>query len=191
MQSNLPKDKSIIFKYQYFPVFLTFLSMVLSNFLAKNVHNIVVSTCDSNHGSSTQYRIFSSVLRHLIPVSSKGFLWPNVSLMFLAKLMEHCEIIKSHSKLTHYYSNIEFVAFLQQFFLVFLDKFFNLAKKKRQIKSNQKVPEMSVILILSISNGIINPLHPNISRHILHTARHTFLKVLTRRICLVIKSFFC
>ena len=106
-------------------------------------------------------------------------------------LIRQCERIKSHSKLTHYYSNIEFVAFLQQFFLVFLDKFFNLVEKKRQIKSNQKVPEMSVILILSISNGIINPLQPNISIHILHTAHHTFLKVLTRRICLVIKSFFC
>ena len=106
-------------------------------------------------------------------------------------LIRHCERIKSYSKLTHYYSNIEFVAFLQQFFLVFIDKFFNLVEKKRQIKSNQKVPKMSVILILSISNGIINPLHPNISRHILHTAHHTFLKVLTRRICLVIKSFFC
>ena len=45
-------------------------------------------------------------------------------------LIRHCERIKSHSKLTHYYSNIEFVAFLQQFFLVFLDKFFNLVEKK-------------------------------------------------------------
>ena len=36
----------------------------------------------------------------------------------------------------------------------------------------------------------INPLHPNISMHILHTVLYTFLKVLTRRICLTIKSFF-
>ena len=85
-------------------------------------------------------------------------------------LIRHCERIKSHSKLTHYYSNIEFVAFLQQFFLVFLDKFFNLVGKKKTNKIKQKVPEMSVILILSISNGIINPLQPNISRHILQGA---------------------
>ena len=32
--------------------------------------------------------------------------------------------------------------------------------------------------------------HPNISMHILHTVLHTFTKVLTRRICLTIKSFF-
>ena len=32
------------------------------------------------------------------------------------------------------------------------------------------------------------PLHPNISIHILHTIHHTFPKVLTRRICLIIKS---
>ena len=36
----------------------------------------------------------------------------------------------------------------------------------------------------------VNPLHPNISIHILHTVLYTFPKVLTRRICLPIKSFF-
>ena len=34
----------------------------------------------------------------------------------------------------------------------------------------------------------LNPLHPNISIHILNTIHHTFPKVLTRRICLIIKS---
>ena len=37
---------------------------------------------------------------------------------------------------------------------------------------------------------IINPLHPNISMHILHSVLNTFPKVLTRRICLTIESFF-
>ena len=36
----------------------------------------------------------------------------------------------------------------------------------------------------------LNPLHPNISMHILHTILFTFPKVLTGRICLTIKSFF-
>ena len=36
---------------------------------------------------------------------------------------------------------------------------------------------------------VFNPFHPNISIHILHTAICTFTKVLTRRICLPIKSF--
>ena len=36
----------------------------------------------------------------------------------------------------------------------------------------------------------INPLHPNISIHILVTVLCTCNKVLTRRICLTIKSFF-
>ena len=36
----------------------------------------------------------------------------------------------------------------------------------------------------------MNPLHPNISMHILHTNLYTFSKVLIRRICLIIKSFF-
>ena len=35
----------------------------------------------------------------------------------------------------------------------------------------------------------VNPLLPNISIHVLHTIHYTFPKVLTRRICLTIKSF--
>ena len=35
----------------------------------------------------------------------------------------------------------------------------------------------------------IKPLHPNISMHILYTVLYTNPKVLTRRICLTIKSF--
>ena len=34
----------------------------------------------------------------------------------------------------------------------------------------------------------INPLHPNISIHILHSLLYTFTIVLTRRICLTIKA---
>ena len=34
-----------------------------------------------------------------------------------------------------------------------------------------------------------NPSHPNISTHILHTIYYSFLKVLTRRICLIIYPF--
>ena len=40
------------------------------------------------------------------------------------------------------------------------------------------------------SSSCLNPLHANISMHILHTIINTFPKVLTRRICLLIKSFF-
>ena len=35
---------------------------------------------------------------------------------------------------------------------------------------------------------LFNPLHSNISMHILHTFIYTFPKVLTRRICLAIGS---
>ena len=37
-------------------------------------------------------------------------------------------------------------------------------------------------------NNSFNPLHPNISMHILHTVHYTFSRVLTRRICLTIKA---
>ena len=36
----------------------------------------------------------------------------------------------------------------------------------------------------------LNPLHPNISMHILHTVLYTFPMVLTWRMCLTIKIFF-
>ena len=36
----------------------------------------------------------------------------------------------------------------------------------------------------------INPLHDNISMHILHTVLHTFPKRLIRRICLTVKNCF-
>ena len=39
-------------------------------------------------------------------------------------------------------------------------------------------------------NASFNPLHPNISMHILHTVLYTFPKVLRRRICLTIRTFF-
>ena len=38
--------------------------------------------------------------------------------------------------------------------------------------------------------GSLNPLHPNISIYILHTVLCTCNTVLTRRICVIIKSFF-
>ena len=36
---------------------------------------------------------------------------------------------------------------------------------------------------------LFNPLHPNISRHILHTVLYALPRILTRRICEIIKSF--
>ena len=35
----------------------------------------------------------------------------------------------------------------------------------------------------------LNPLHPSIIMHILHTVLYTIAKVLTRRICLTVKIF--
>ena len=40
----------------------------------------------------------------------------------------------------------------------------------------------------TIGNVPINAPHPNISMHILHTVLYTFPMVLTRRICLTIKT---
>ena len=49
------------------------------------------------------------------------------------------------------------------------------------------IPSVIVVGFLGIH---LTPSHPNISMHILHTVLHTFLKVLTRRICLTVKSLF-
>ena len=39
------------------------------------------------------------------------------------------------------------------------------------------------------TTAILNPSHPNISMHVLHTVFYTFLQLYSRRICLTIKSF--
>ena len=40
------------------------------------------------------------------------------------------------------------------------------------------------LFVLYNKKNVINPLHPNVSMHILHTVLYMFLKVLTRRIWL-------
>ena len=40
-----------------------------------------------------------------------------------------------------------------------------------------------------LMHTVINPIHPNISMHILHTVLYTFPWVMTKRICLTINSF--
>ena len=42
---------------------------------------------------------------------------------------------------------------------------------------------------LLLKSKQFNSLHPNINMHILHTVLYTFLKVLTRRICLTVAGF--
>ena len=46
------------------------------------------------------------------------------------------------------------------------------------------------LLLMSKRECLITHLHPNISIHFLHTVLYTFPMVLTKRICLTIKSFF-
>ena len=49
-------------------------------------------------------------------------------------------------------------------------------------------PELVVCSVVALNQIDLNPLHPKISMHILHTVFYTFPKVLTRRFCLVIQS---
>lgn len=65
-----------------------------------------------------------------------------------------------------------------------------------------RVQQLSVIFKIMIENKernepmirvfqrLVNPLQTNISVHILHTVLFTFAKVLTKRICLTIESYF-
>ena len=57
-------------------------------------------------------------------------------------------------------------------------------KKKKERKNLWQNNWIHHVLFFSL-----NPLHPNISMHILHTALYIFPKVLTGRICLPIKRF--
>ena len=47
---------------------------------------------------------------------------------------------------------------------------------------------LSKIFLYFLRVLVIGPLHPNISLQVLHTFLHTFPNVMTRRICLTIKS---
>ena len=62
---------------------------------------------------------------------------------------------------------------------------FNSAITKKLLKTQKLLQWRTANQILGV-----DPLHPNISKHILHTVLYTFPKLLTRRIWLTIKSFF-
>ena len=49
-----------------------------------------------------------------------------------------------------------------------------------KVSIGEKIP----IYIYSIMTSAINPLHPNINMHILHTVFYKFPKMVIRRICL-------
>ena len=67
-----------------------------------------------------------------------------------------------------------------------LTLFLKLRTGSREHSKNAFSPENLLLGSFSISH----PLNPNISMYILHTVLYTLLKVLTRRICLTINSFF-
>ena len=66
------------------------------------------------------------------------------------------------------------------------------------VRDNFKMPKLSnnvsfslvIVQALVWARQPLNPLHPNISKHFLHTVLNTFPKVPTRRICWTIKSLF-
>ena len=55
---------------------------------------------------------------------------------------------------------------------------------------NSAGANMSAQVFYYFQHSSVNPLHPSISMNILQTVLYRFPKVLTRRICLKIKSFF-
>ena len=59
------------------------------------------------------------------------------------------------------------------------------------VKDRFKKGAQNIYLLFTYISHVycLNPLHPNISLHILHTAPYTFPSVLKRRICLPIKRF--
>ena len=63
-----------------------------------------------------------------------------------------------------------------------LDQDWRNVKNLISLKVN---PKLEILLPL------FNPLHSNVIMHILHTVLYIFPKVLTRRMCLLVKSFFC
>ena len=52
------------------------------------------------------------------------------------------------------------------------------------------ISQSCIFLVFTLLLYLLSPFIPNIGMHILPTVLYTFLKVLTRRLCLLIKSFF-
>ena len=67
---------------------------------------------------------------------------------------------------------------------------FSWQKESNEFMARFTKIAINVKKIFSATNRCRNPLHTNISIHILQTVLYTFLKVLTRRICSAIKNFF-
>ena len=67
-----------------------------------------------------------------------------------------------------------------------LSEAFKLAGKDFIIDSRELEAKKYIVKEMTL----VDPLHLNISMHILHTVPYIFPKVLTRRICLTIKSCF-
>ena len=66
--------------------------------------------------------------------------------------------------------------------------------KKDLVSLAATLPDKYKVVVCLISTHVqctmVDPLNPNINIYILHTVIHTFPKVLTRRTCLTISSFF-
>ena len=66
----------------------------------------------------------------------------------------------------------------------------NWGRDKWFVCTWQKTSTLGRVFFFFIVLKLLNPLHPNISIHILSTVRYIHPKLLTRRICFKIKSFF-
>ena len=69
-----------------------------------------------------------------------------------------------------------------------------IAKEVNKLGELTKITSIDIFhtLITTTTKNIklLNPLHPNISMHILHTVLYTFPEELKRRICLTMKRYF-
>ena len=72
-------------------------------------------------------------------------------------------------------------------------KWFPFSPKWRSMKYflwDRFTKHVYIFVVLEGTSTSLSPLHPNVSMHILHTVLYTSPKMLTRRICWTIKTFF-
>ena len=70
------------------------------------------------------------------------------------------------------------------------EDFMDTTTNLKQLEKAARAPPGKILFKYTSVISSFNPLGPNINLYILHTVLYTFPEVLTRRISLIIKSFF-
>ena len=119
-------------------------------------------------------------------------LWPCLRLVFEScqmQLKHQCSRLKILSAVVNMHKVVKEVC-LQCFVQLINKNYWSAVMHRRKCVRNLEREAWGINCSRHHASFIFNPLHPNPSVPILHNVLYKFPKVMTRRICGIIKSFF-